>query len=339
MTVWRDRFDDEELVSEASIHRMWRGVEAKRGSRQRVWMWPAMGVAAVAAGALLAVLTWEPPAQALRLASGDPLPEHIASPVTLDDNSRIVPEDGVRVLDNRADAWTGLVESGTTRFEVTPGGSRRWTIECGLAQVEVVGTVFEIEREEMSVEVRVERGTVLVRSAYLDDGIRRLEAGQSVRVERESSVETQAVAPELEVEDVVEAVRDTPAAPSEPSAETFASMLARADTARAAGRSEEAERILLDALARYPRHRDRALAWFTVGRIRVSGRRYDDALVAVERALAQGLPQALREDALVRRIECLVRVGRHAEAQQAALEHGALYPNSARRAQIETLLQ
>ena len=63
-----------------------------------------------------------------------------------------------------------------------------------------------------------------------------------------------------------------------------------------------------------------------------------NALTAIERALDRGLPEALREEAWIRRIECLVRLGRDSEARQAAVEHGARYPSSRRGSQIESLL-
>lgn len=297
-----------------------------------------MAALAVAAGALVAVLSQSPAPGALLLASGDPMPEQIETRTTLSDGSTIEPDgSSYRVLVNRNDALTGLVAEGTTRFEVTPGGPRRWTIECGLAQVEVVGTVFEIERSHDAVRVSVERGTVLVRSVHLTDGVRRVEAGESVRIERPHD---EPIAPveapvELEPEPNNPSVEVAP----EPPPETFASLLERADRARAAGESDDAERILLDALARHPHHRDRALAWFTVGRIRLAARRHADALAAIEGALDRGLPEALREEAWIRRIECLVALGQDAAARQAAVEHGALYPSSHRRAQVESLLR
>ena len=184
MSTWHERLDDE-IVDEESIHRMWRGIEARRTKQKPRWAWPVAATLAVAAGALLAVLSQPAPPGPLQLATGAPMPDRIVESTTLSDGSIISPvQSSYRVLVNRADALTGLVSEGTTRFEVTPGGTRRWTIECGLAQVEVVGTVFDIERGEDAVRVRVERGTVLVRSVHLADGVRRLEAGESVRVQR-----------------------------------------------------------------------------------------------------------------------------------------------------------
>lgn len=75
-----------------------------------------------------------------------------------------------------------LLERGTAMFDVTPGGSRRWSVECGLLTVEVIGTRFVVERRDDAVTVRVERGEVLVRGERVPDRIRRLGAGETVTV-------------------------------------------------------------------------------------------------------------------------------------------------------------
>ena len=64
---------------------------------------------------------------------------------------------------------------GGVRFEVEPDGPRRWTIETGLATVEVVGTVFEVERAPGAVDVRVERGVVVVRGERVPTIMREVE--------------------------------------------------------------------------------------------------------------------------------------------------------------------
>ncbi len=318
MRPWHERTDDE-IIDEESIHRMWRGIEVRRakGRLRRRWSLAAPAVIAAAAGAMFLWSSSRSPAAPLRLASGVELPSEIAARVVLSDGSVISPQGGtVRVLANRADVFEGLLSEGDARFEVTPGGPRRWIVECGWVQVEVAGTVFEVRRRETFVRVSVERGAVLVRSTHLPEGVRRLEPGESVEVRRpepQPSRPLQQPQPEQ-----LPATQSSPfasplsggvsserqqIAPAE--RESFQGMLARADRARAAGESAVAERILLQALARYPGHRDRGVAWFTVARIRLRKGRCEEALGAIDRALEEGLPEALREVARARRTECL----------------------------------
>lgn len=138
----------------------------------------------------LAPLAAAPPAASapgpLRLTNGGPLAaveamdEDVelafsdASKVRLAPHTRLVP------LASTAERVDLLLEEGRALFSVTPDGPRRWTIEAGAARVEVVGTVFEMERRRDHVVVRVSRGVVLVRSGELANGVQRLEAGQSV---------------------------------------------------------------------------------------------------------------------------------------------------------------
>src|SRR5262249_13350397 len=71
---------------------------------------------------------------------------------------------------------------GSVLYDVRPGGPRRWTIECGLATVEVIGTAFRIDRTSLRVHVEVFRGVVLVRGERVPDRAARLTAGMSLDV-------------------------------------------------------------------------------------------------------------------------------------------------------------
>src|SRR5207253_10960831 len=73
----------------------------------------------------------------------------------LDDGSRIAMAAGGRatVVENSGRAFVVVLSEGSATFDVHPGGPRRWSIECGLATVEVVGTRFTIDRGASSVVV------------------------------------------------------------------------------------------------------------------------------------------------------------------------------------------
>ncbi len=120
-----------------------------------------------------------------------------ASSIRLAPHSRLV---SLASTDSRLDL---LLEEGKAHFDVTPNGPRRWTIEAGIARIEVVGTVFDVSRQHNEVNVSVSRGAVLVRSASLPHGVARLVAGNTLKLEpqKPEPVPPAAVAPEATLED------------------------------------------------------------------------------------------------------------------------------------------
>jgi transmembrane sensor len=87
------------------------------------------------------------------------------------------------VLDNSGTAVVLKQRAGAVDYDVHPGGPRTWTIECGLATVEVVGTSFRIARSELHLRVEVTRGKVLVRGERVPDRVVQLVAGMSLDVD------------------------------------------------------------------------------------------------------------------------------------------------------------
>ncbi len=389
---WIERLEDP--VDERAVHRIWRGVEARRRAPSRAGLWIAGGALAAAAALLLWLWPSAPtaaPGPLARAEGGAPLAagDRVSAAVALSDGSRIAPSEGaqVEVLESTGEAVTAVVGEGRTRFEITPGGPRRWSLECGLARVEVVGTVFTIDREASRVRVAVERGTVLVRSHHLRDGAVRVTAGEQVEVRaprpESPSVARNVGAPDVEAPDVeapdveapdveapdveapdveapdVEAPDVDPASgteaatPSidravrppaatepvgEPAPRPLSAWLRDADQARAAGDPARAERILVEGLALHPRDRDRGLAWFTLGRVRASrGHDPSAAAQAFDRALAEGAPRALLDEAMTRSVEAHVAAGEHAAARRVADAHRARFPASASRALVDRL--
>ncbi|MEM1418583.1 MAG: FecR family protein, partial [Myxococcota bacterium] len=133
--------------------RMWQAIDARRGRRpRRARRLLPMALAAVAVGLAAIVLTWprEPVPTALVGADGKALDGALRPGVhALSDASRIVVADGARldVLDSSPRELELALRSGRARFEVTPGGPRRWAVACGDVRGEVVGTVFEVDRQ------------------------------------------------------------------------------------------------------------------------------------------------------------------------------------------------
>lgn len=286
-----------DVASEAELRDGWQSVQQRRAAPpSRPWwlLAPAFALAS-----LLAWMSW-PAAASPILARTDGAPmDAVTAPIALTDGSHVTPLEGgaLRVLENQAGVLALHLERGAARFEVTPGTGRRWRVEADGVVVEVVGTVFTVDRRD-GVRVSVERGAVVVRGEGVPDGVRRLGAGDALHVDR-SPV---AAAPEPVVEapvapPITEVVPSTPPARHIAAPPTAAALMAEADAARAAGRDEDAVPIL-DRIAReHLEAPEAAVAAFTAARIVA---RHGDRAGAEERfraALALGLPPALEEEA------------------------------------------
>lgn len=256
-----------------------------------------------------------------------------ASEFALDDGSRIhlEPNASVEALANDAEEVV-IVARGTSTFDIRPHGPRRWTIECGLAAVEVVGTRFTIERSPHRLRVSVDRGAILVRGERVPERARRLEAGDEIVITDDPVAPIPAHAPlvsedtEQDAADMSEA--STPVSPrsrrwrelaeegawdrayaelgargiarESPQADVD-DLLSLADIARLSGHPGDAvaplERIIQD----HASDPNAALAAFTLGRVESDQlRRPERAIRALERAVQLGLPSALEADALGR---------------------------------------
>ena len=291
----------ESTADEERISSLWSEIRKRRdhaaaaprrpSARSQVVAASAVAIAA-AAGVALWLARPAPPAPApgeLRLASAA-LPDVLEAPqavqaervVSLSDRSRIAVAPGARL-------------------EVEPDGPRRWVIEAGLATVEVIGTVFIVEREEQGVRVSVERGVVLVRGERVPDRVQRLTRGQSLFVEAEPEPTSEA-ARRATAEVATPASTPPPAARPDDRAgdragDRVGEWLARADDARRAGRPEAAVAALRRAMLEGGDPRA-ALAAYTLGRIEQSQLGHPElAEHAVRRALALGLPDHLAEQA------------------------------------------
>lgn len=170
---------------EGRAHRNWEAIEARRRpARTRMRAMPfALGGLALAAAALL-LLARPAPAGPLVLRDGSLRGGALMGPVvSFDDGSHVELEDArVELLENTGAQVRLWLHRGRTRFDIVPGGPRRWVIESGEVTVEVLGTAFVVEREAHRIRVEVERGSVLVRGADVPEGMRRLGAHESIEV-------------------------------------------------------------------------------------------------------------------------------------------------------------
>jgi transmembrane sensor len=280
-------------------------------------------------------------------------------------------------LESTGSSFLAVLQRGSASFDVRPGGPRRWQVECGLATIEVVGTRFGCERAPGRLRVSVQRGAVLVRGERVADRVRRLIAGESLDVVVEvPSVGPLPASPPDPSEAPVDPARPEAAlaeaqAPSRSGArppswqelahrgrhgEAFATLgaqgvrreskrlgvadlLALADVARLSGHPIEAVPPLDRILKEFSRDPQAPLAAFALGRLELDAldqpRR---AATVLERALALGVPQSLKEDVRARLVEAHVRAGDQAAARVAARAYLREFPSGRYRAEMETQL-
>lgn len=295
-----------DAVTEKDLAEAWRGVKDGRARRARRRAQLRVAAAACVLGALAAG------AYAMLDEGGAPAPLPLARAdgeafervgpaerVVLVDRSRVETDGAgaIDVLENGGDSITLHLTRGRGRFEVTPRTGRRWRVEAAGVSVEVVGTVFTVERGDEGVDVAVERGVVIVRGARVPDGVRRLQAGDALRVPPEAAAiaevePARAEEPAPVVEDPAPEVTAPP--PERPSARA---LLAAADRARAEGRRDDAIEALSALVSAHPRSREAPLAAFTNARLLRESGRTREAASWYRRALALGLPEPLAESA------------------------------------------
>jgi transmembrane sensor len=359
-------------ADEAALDRVWKGVQRRRAERlRRVPYVRWLGAAAAAAILLLAIASRRPSRDAvqgdsgaLRMVDGRDVPASIApggSPETLrlSDGSRIEVGAGTRLdsLENGATAFTALLRNGLATFDVTPGGPRRWSIECGMVTVEVVGTRFTVDRGSTFVRVSVERGVVLVRGERVRDRVQRLTVGESLEIDeavRETTATPALPGPPLNMQQPARreshaALSNQGALPLPTKAETPASsptrravdgpsieeLLAAADTARLHGRPADAVAPLSLILASHADDSRAALAGFTLGRLELDALSQPSAAAAAfSRAIALGLPESLQETAYARLVEARARAADVVGAKAAASDYLKRFPSGAQADQV-----
>jgi len=175
---------------------VWAELEAaeRRWERRRLVRRAVAGTAAVAMAVAVVVVLFvarRGPGPLLT-AGGRPLPtgrvalpDGDASALVLSDGSRLTAlrSTDLTVIDNDGARLLLQLTHGSVLFFVTPGGPRHWFVETDLATVEVVGTVFRVERGDAGLDVSVEHGIVLVRGEHVPDRMRRLAAGESLHID------------------------------------------------------------------------------------------------------------------------------------------------------------
>ena len=357
-----------------AVDRMWNRIEARSRTEPRASHTRArLAVAAALVATILGVVVlWQG-----RLSTAPPL--EVASPtggalvltaeradnvehvVTLGDRSTITlaPGSAIEPLQSTPSAVALRQLRGSVLYEVTPGGPRRWTIECGLLTLEVVGTVFRVDRTESRVRVEVQRGTVVVRGERVPSGAARLTAGMSIEV-----TATDVGSPSVATPPAAPASAASRPAPVSTTWRELAArgqnneayvelgpggvartaqsasvddLLALSDVARLSGHALEAIDPLERIVHEHAGDSRASLAAFTLGRIHLRSLGNPAAAArAFERAIALGIPGGLAEDAYALWIESLAKAGDDAGARTAHAQFVSRFPNSPRARELET---
>lgn len=307
------------------VERVWDRIEVSRsaGVRKPARVPKGRGLALLVAAAA-ALLVWHPwtevqsDALPLTWQDGAPLAEAFDGPsrVGLSDGSWLTLDEGARVavVNNSGRVVEFVQRSGRVHYSVE-GQGRQWRIDAGRASVEIVGTVFVIERTEEDLRVNVEEGVVLVRSEHITDGVARVTAGDDVvihqtRAPRPLPVE-QEEAPSMDAEVIEEPSSMTAVSPRRRVATPLdaAALMNAADAARRAGRRGEAEELLEQAIRLSDSDSD--LAALTLARsLQRSAPSRASRLYA--QAVDLGLAEPLRREALRGEAECVEAAGGNA---------------------------
>jgi len=348
MTSLRDPIREvlQDGVSEETIQRVWRGVRRRREPRAR---FDRRSLLAVAATALVAVLAfvWVTRAPSLggplREANGQTLNSlgaTTASSTWLADGSRIDlgPGASLEVLTNDASEFVCVLRRGRGTFEVKPGGQRRWRVEAGALRVEVVGTIFSVDRSEARVGVDVERGTVLVRGERVPDGVQKLTAGSRLSIDLTPPAQRLGSGGHAALPEAT-SVANSPAPPLASQALPAApsvDLMRLADEQRRHGNLKGAIASLrAAAVERSWDDSRRAIAAFTLGKLLLDGAsRPAEAAAAFRSCLRLSPPSTVAEDASARLVEALSRAGNADAARRSANDYEHRYPNGRRLADV-----
>jgi ferric-dicitrate binding protein FerR (iron transport regulator) len=367
-------------LDEWTVRRLWEnirseapgGASVRRASRRRTKWSAVLAVATLVLAAWVGIAApWHTrvfqgplvTAEGKRFESLD-APAERSARIDFADGSQIEAAPGARIegLAATANEFVLLLRRGKAHFSVTPGGPRRWLIEARGASVEVVGTHFSVESSTGMVAVSVESGVVLVRSPLLADGVQRLGAGQSLRLDTgpsEAGLEQAPPAPGTQAPRAPGAERDTGADQDEPARaiaepraarlapraqrrtrESAAELWSGADHARRAGDAARAAELLERLIVEHPEDSQAALGAYTIGVLQLEQlARPRAAARHFEQALQLGISSGLRESCYLRWAEALREAGDARAASSVAREYLRSYPLGEQRDTMQKLLE
>src|SRR4051812_36718880 len=147
----------------------WRWAVSSRVDRHRQRRIPALGPCVVVA--VLAIVGWRALRSGADLVASGPSPSRArhagaaAAPIVLGDGSRVLPDGPTTVLDKAIESEADILfelEAGGAHFEVARRPTRTFRVHAGPVTVQVIGTRFEVRRQDDHSRVSVTEGRVLV---------------------------------------------------------------------------------------------------------------------------------------------------------------------------------
>lgn len=333
-------------ASEEELQRIWRAIQRRRARKSALGS-ALLAVAVISILVVMGIVSWWPSTNAdpLRDEAGRALlllESSTPRTTSLSDGSRVEmsTDSALEVLENDGDTFVCALRRGRAKFEVVPGGRRRWRIEIGSVAVEVVGTRFLVERREGSVTVEVEQGTVLVRGENVRDGVQKLQPGARLEVPFARPVNTEAARiplPAASASSARAAVLESGDEQVDPESVPAPSvdLLALADGQRRRGDLKGAIQTLQLAIERSPDDTRAATAAFILGKLLLDGVGQPvEAQAAFRACLDRSPPAAIAEDALARLVEAQSRSGAREAALATAREYQRRYPNGRRLSDV-----
>jgi hypothetical protein len=110
-------------------------------------------------------------------------PEDHSATVRFSDHSELGMQERTRIRISHLEVHGAdvMVESGSVHARITPSAQTQWTLEAGPYRVHVTGTEFDMAwgAEEQSLDVRMQKGSVIVTGPLAEAGVR-LTAGQEL---------------------------------------------------------------------------------------------------------------------------------------------------------------
>lgn len=366
-------------VDDQALDRVWRRIadqRARRNARLRDWMVVVVPTLAAAMALLIYInpLQWGQP-QGLSLENGTE-PGVLRSTQAarrywrFSDGSIVVAARNTRmqVTQNTSHVLAIRLETGRAHYSVQKKAQHRWTVDCGLALIEVIGTKFWAERDAHTVSVGVTEGTVEIKSALLEKGARTLAAGERLRISESPQTRTPtttlSTTPSPAEPQTNEPARSTTPAVSEPepvpltwqqaaAQGDFAlaatrieaqglrqlqaqitdadTLLQLSDVLRGAGRTAEAAQVLEDFQRRFSQDARASQMAFSLGRLYLEQLSHPARAAKIfEQLVANNPPAGLLDDTYLRWIESLVKAGDAEKAKRVAQEYMQKYPRGHR---------
>ncbi|MBN1610578.1 MAG: FecR domain-containing protein [Polyangiaceae bacterium] len=314
-------------------------------ARRRRALPVAIGSSVVLAVAV-AVLVWSRSAvhPSATVAAANSAPP-AGSMIDLVDGCRAWPETGatLRVAEQRRDRVRVVQVSGSVLYDVKHDPERAFVVQAADVRVRVHGTRFSVALADEWVDVHVERGRVDVH-----DGARTtaLVSGERLRVHAwtataaasastRAAEPTAAAVPAAAVPAAAVPAAAVPAAPAQVPV-TAASLLARADEARRAGRADEAAEALRTLLSRFPSDSRVPVALFTLGRLQSALGRPTAAAEAFARC-RRSAGGSLGEDALAEEATARAWAGDARASRSLARQYLDRYPKGTHARRMQAL--